>query len=468
MAEWLQAAPGGDVASAMDQLGPSRKPWLMRTPLPPAPVRPAGADGGNGMAASAVPLALSGFSTPAFAKAKQIMARYPIEPMQAGGTGNASAGPTKFSLGGSLAVQLVRGDMSAAATGTVSFVDHSRVLAFGHPLFQAGELYAPVAAAEVHTVIPSAMSAFVVASPLRELGALVQDRQSTIMADTGLKTGMIPLDIYVDSKQGLRDENGEFHVELLNNRFMTPALAGLSTMNAISYYLPDRDRATVRIDSTVSLRGYEPLEFTDYLYSSDGAGSAIGGARGLRALVPLLMNPFAPVDIQGIQLRVEISYDTNFGRIRELRLPESELPPGERTYVDVVLSRFDGKEVVDRVPFDVPESLAGHIVKLEVTSGDSADLDVAPPRSLDDLVAALRGMLPGTVYAVTLHTANEGVAVDGQLIHDLPASAIDKLHTGGSSQRARVYRPIARSVSPAPRVVDGSGSTVIRVASSER
>ena len=33
--------------------------------------------------------------------------------------------------------------------------DGNRVLAFGHPMFQAGEVYAPVASSVVQTVMPS-------------------------------------------------------------------------------------------------------------------------------------------------------------------------------------------------------------------------------------------------------------------------------------------------------------------------
>ncbi len=462
--DWLAIAPEGTVASAMDKLGPARTPWLLRAPLPPAPARGQGLDdGGGGLVAAAVPLAMSGFSAPAFAAAQEVLRAYPIEPMRAGGTGSANEGPRRFQPGGAIGVQLIRGDMSAAATGTVSYVDGDRVLGFGHPLFQAGELYAPVATAEIHTVIPSAMQAFIVASPLREVGSLVQDRQSTIMADTSLDTRMVPVDIYVETKHGGNTQRGEFHVEVINNRLMTGTFAGIAAMSAISHYLPDRDRVTVMIDSSVHLRGYEPLSFTDYLYADDGVGGVIGGARGLRVLVPLLNNPFQPVEIERVELKARIRYDTNFGTIESLRLPTAELPPGERSYVDVVMSTYDGSELVERVPFDVPAELSGSIATLEVTSGDAADLDIAPPQDFDQLLAALRKFLPGNVFAVTLQSAEEGVAIDGHLIRDLPASALDRLRSSTSTPRPQVYRPLSRSLHPSRRVINGKQSILVKV-----
>ena len=462
MKEWLALAPGGRVSAAMETLGPPRQPWLMNAPLPAPPA--ALADGERGMSPAAVPLALSGFSAPAFAEAKKAMERFPLEPMQAGGTGSPSAGPSSFSPGSAIAVQLIRGDMSAAATGTVSFVEGNGVLAFGHPMFHAGEIYAPVAAAEIHTVIPSAMSAFIVASPLRELGALVQDRQSTIAADTSLEVKMIPLRLRIRAGEDAKAKAETFSVEILDNKFFTPTFATIATMNSMSLYLPDREDITVKIHSTIAIRGHEPLRFTDYLYSSTGATGAVAGARGLRALVPLLLNPFSPVHIDGIDLDIEAVYDTNFGDISAIRLPTAELRPGTRSYVDVELQRFGLPPLTERVPFDVPLSLAGSIVKLEVASGDSVSLDAAPPANLEELLVALSKLLPGTVYAVTLYTAEEGAAIRGKLIKDLPASALDRLHTASSNTEMSTYRPIARSTSPAKMVLNGSMSLLVKVA----
>jgi hypothetical protein len=250
-AEWARVAKGGRVDAA---LGTPRTPWLLSAALPPAPAKPTSDD--SGLVASAVPLAMAGFSGPAFAKAKEIMADYPLAPMQAGGTGSSDDGPSEFASGAPIAVQLIRGDMSAAATGTVSLVDTKGVLAFGHPMFQAGELYAPVAAAEIHTVIPSAQSAFIMSSPLRELGSLVQDRQSCIMADTKLKTHMVPVDIYIVSGKGKERDRGEFHVEVLDNKFFTASLAGVATATT------SPPRSTPRCSSRATSRSRSPTSCT--------------------------------------------------------------------------------------------------------------------------------------------------------------------------------------------------------------
>ena len=177
---------------------------------------------------ASVPLSVSGFSAPAFAQLEKLFADSNLVPMRAGGGTSAQVEgtPSKFELGGSIAVQLIRGDMSVAATGTVSYIDGEKVLAFGHPMFQTGETYAPVATSYVHTVIPSAQSAFVLASPIKEIGSLTQDRQSSIAADTSLRTPPIPVDITINTTSGKQQQKGTFHVEVLDNKFLTPAVTG--------------------------------------------------------------------------------------------------------------------------------------------------------------------------------------------------------------------------------------------------
>jgi hypothetical protein len=332
-------------------------------------------------------------------------------------------------------------------------------------MFQTGETYAPVATATVHTVIPSSMSAFVMATAMNEIGSLVQDRQSSIAADTNLRTPTIPLDISITSTSGKHVDNGAFHVEIWNNKFLTPAIAGAAVMSAVNYYLPDRDDVTARVESTVRLVGHDPISFVDYLYANEGAASVMAAVRGLRVLVPLMLNPYAPVAIERVDIKVDLRFEANFGEVKEIKVPTGELVPGERNNVRVLMTTWNGKDIVEEVPVDVPSSLAGSIVQLEVSSGDIAKLDAAPPVDLPSLLTAFRQLLPGNVWAATIYPADEGVALDGKLVRDLPPAAADKLHPQSHSQRAAVYKPIARTKQNAKHVIAGSASMLVRVRS---
>ena len=460
--DWRRLTPTIDAAEAMAALGPVRKNWLMSAPLPAPVTRPLAVDDQT-MTAS-VPLSIAGFSAPAFGQLEKMFGDTNLVPMRAGGTsgGKLEGGPTQFVPGAPLALELIRGDMSAAGYCTVSHVEGDKVLSCGHPIFQTGETYAPVATASVNAVVPSSQSAFLMGTSINEIGSLVQDRQAAIVADTGLRSPTIPVDIAITSGTDKHVEKGTFHVEIMNNKFLTPALAGAAVTNAINYYLPDRDNVTARIESQVELRGQEPIRFVDYIYANDGAGSVMGAVRGLRVLVPLLLNPYAPVAIDRVQLNVDLRFEANYGEIKEVKIPGSELVIG-RNVIQVLMSTWDGKDITEEVPVDVPANLAGGIVQVEVCAGDAAKLDAPPPVDLPSLLHAFRSLLPGNVWAVTLYPADEGVALDGKLVRDLPQSALDKLHPQSHTQRASLYKPISRTKSPTRRVVNGTSSTLVRV-----
>jgi hypothetical protein len=163
-----------------------------------------------------------------------------------------------------------------------------------------------------------------------------------------------------------------------------------------------------------------------------------------------------------VRVDVDLTFEANYGDIKEIKVPTGELRLG-RNMVHVLMSTWDGKDIVEEVPVDVPASLAGGIVQLEITAGDSAKLDAAPPTDLRSLLAAFRKLLPGNVWAATLYPADEGVALEGKLVKDLPASAMDKLHPQSHTQRAQTYKPILRTVAPAKRVVNGTASMLVRV-----
>jgi hypothetical protein len=99
---------------------------------------------------------------------------------------------------------------------------------------------------------------------------------------------------------------------------------------------------------------------------------------------------------------------------------------------------------------------------LEVTPGDAAKLDAAPPVDLPTLLAAFRKLLPGDVWAVSLYT-EDGLAYEGKALRDIPASVQDKLRPGTKSQKVQAYRPVVRTVSPSVRALSGNASTMVRV-----
>ncbi|HKA90104.1 MAG TPA: hypothetical protein VKE22_20730 [Haliangiales bacterium] len=430
--------------------------YLLRPPLPAPPKD-------QPLVQADIPLAISGLGPRAFGEARKIFAPFDLEPMQGlGGGGDLASGSGTFELGGNIHMVFASGDFTAGGTCAVSYIEKDLVLGCGHPLMGMGESYMPVATAEVQFTVPTLDTSFKLAYPVREAGALVQDRLAAVVADTSKRVAMIPVRVTVKNNEGLK----VFSTNVIANRFLTPQLATLAVANAVQVMSPDMTDATLTVKSTLSVKGFGPLAFTDYLYSAEGASlAALSTARGLRVLVPLLFNPYEPVKLEKIEIDAQIAYKADFAEIIGVRLPELQLPAGKPTYVDVVLRPFNAPEYTQRVPLTIPDRLAGATVKIEVLPGDQARPDAAPPKNLGEIIDVFRTKtFPANVLVATVYTSEEGVTLGGRVLPDLPDSALDTARPATATRRADAYRSILRSKIPLSRVATGRQEIVVKIA----
>src|SRR5690606_6097271 len=121
--------------------------------------------------------------------ARELLEPLNLLPVQAGGAGNTldPNAPARYVDGGAIGVQLVSGDISAMGIGTVTRVEGPRLVAFGHPMMQAGVSALPTAVARVHWIMATQARSFKMGEAVRPLGALVNDRQAAIVVDERVK-----------------------------------------------------------------------------------------------------------------------------------------------------------------------------------------------------------------------------------------------------------------------------------------
>jgi hypothetical protein len=434
-----------------------RSPLLARLPLPALP------EGGEPrLVRASVPLSLAGFGAAAFSELAKAFEPFHMLPLQAGGAGRGDGrGPSKFEEGGSIAIQMIRGDVSAAGTGTVTRVDGDKVLAFGHPMFNVGEIYLPIATAEIHTFMSALSSSFKMASPLKEIGSLIQDRQSGVIGDTSQRADMIPVHVRVG---GPNRADQDFHFEVVRHRFLTPMLASTVVANAAQNAASDVADAMITVRSNLAVRGYKALELTDHIYSPDGVSPrTLASATGLKAIGDILFNPFAPANLDRIDIDVDVDYKADVAEIVGVSLTSDELEPGSRPSLYVTLRPYAGQEYVKAIPFEVPRALAGQSVKVVVTGGNLSRPETAPPESLGGLIDNLRKSYSASSIVVGLETPDEGVTLRGSVIPDLPGSVIDTLRPGASTRRADTFKRASRFVVPMHGIMQGKQEITVRV-----
>jgi hypothetical protein len=449
------AAPPASALAGADAWPRDR--WLAALPLPARHAPPGPAD----LVRAALPLSAAGLGATALAEAGRLLGPWGLEPMQAGGSGDRTRGPAAFAPGGPIGVELARGDVSMVGTGTVTAVRGRRVVAFGHPMFEAGEIYAPIVAAEIHSVLPSVARSFKISSPLREMGSLVQDRQACIVGEVGRKTPMLPLDVEVTQAGS---SPARMRVEVLRHRALSPALTALVVGQGVWSVASDWADTVYRSEVRIDVRGHRRVTVVDHVFSREGiTPRALASLRGIAALGVILNNPFAPVSVDRVHVALDIERRSDFAEITDLRASSEEVDPGARINVVATLRPFGAPEETRVVPIEVPRALAGGTLRVEVAAGGSVQPDVAPPESVADLLGAIEKQFPQNAMVVSVYGSDEGVTLRGAVVPNLPASVLDTLRPAASGRARGRLGGVARTVVPAGRILAGRAELSLRV-----
>jgi hypothetical protein len=184
--------------------------------------------------------------------------------------------PVQLVPGGAVGVELIRGDMSAVATGTVTTIFGNTVLAFGHPMMGAGQVNFPMVGAEIHAILPSLASAFKIASPLGEVGAILQDRRTCIVGTLGAPTDRIAVTVKVTAESGIVRP---FSAEVARHERLTPMLVSMVASSAVADAEPDPLDVMVDLRTRFEVKGLAPFEVREYVYSPMAVRVCVPSAR---------------------------------------------------------------------------------------------------------------------------------------------------------------------------------------------
>ncbi len=414
---------------------------------------------------AATPLIVGGM-TPAVVKAlSDHFAPLGLEVIEAGGAGGSSqdGGPTAFENGSSIAVQLLRGDVQATGVGTVTYVDGTRAVAFGHPMLDAGEVALPTATSRVLHVLASERSSFKMAEALRPLGALVHDRQSAIVVDADAKPHTVQITLRIHGPKGLPRDT--WHAEALDHRLLTPSLVLSAISSGLGAAINDHTDMMFRATSVVTLREQGPQRVVDEGFSSSGV-SQMGALANLRLfdiLEAAYGNPFGEAVVE----RVEVDIDTRFGReVTELlgaQLSVDELNPGDTAHILLTLRPYAGPIEQRAIEIAIPENWAGETIELEIAPGASVHVERPLPTSLADILEAVKSGYPSTSLVVSQHRKGRGLSLLGQVVRNLPGSALDTLSPAHDTGRGAAFATQTRLAIPMGRVMTGSAKLTLTV-----
>jgi len=421
---------------------------------------------------AATPLLLGGFDDAIVQMLDTQLAPFGLMTLQAGGGGAAQtppSAPTRYVDGGAVGVQLVRGDVSSTAVGTVTHVEGSRAVAFGHPMLSSGQTSLPTSLVRVLHILISENRSFKISEPVRPLGTLVHDRQSGVVVDSGMRAITVPVRVRVHGVEGA--PRTEWNFEVASHRVLTPVILNAAILNAIKATASDLAEVSFEATSRVFVEGRsEGLTVVDRGYSPLGAASpaSLRSLRLFRLVEAIYGNPFEVARASRIEVDLNVRYARETVRILDASAPGDEVDPGSTVPIRVVLRRYGQDEEVRVVPVRVPARYAGRSVRVDIQPGAAVRMHQPQPRDLDHMLEAVQARYPGTSMIVSMQTRSRGLRFSGHVARHLPRSALDSLQLTNDADRARPFITYDRHEVGLDHLVSGGARIELTVRSRPR
>ena len=460
---WAKHAVGG-VTPIHAMLAEGRRTWEGRPTgaLPPSGVRaPERSEAG---AASfrpiGTPLALGGFSTAGRARLAEDLRHLGLSVVAAPGGGAPMGGALEAPVepGATITVDILRGDFSASAVGTITAVDGDLVYAFGHPFETLGETLLPCSVGYVNTIIASREISFKLGGPVREIGALVQDRPSCIVCDRRRTAPMVPVRATFRNPITRREETFRFEVTP-NLIFFQPMLQS-ALREAFTKAEGTIGPNTKRARMTVKLEGMEPWSYEDAV-----AGFDAGFQRMLMHLVDRPLTHFNQRPrFESFELDVEVEHTDRRSILRAVVASKDEVRPGDTVVLTALLEDVEpGPLRTERLEVVIPDDAPEGNYEIAVTGGDNAPADAPSPQDIADLPALYASFHRATELVAILPRAQVDIDVDGRLLRRLPLSSLPRLVRSPDAHRLAVRGAATLVKREVGYLVAGGESVVVRV-----
>jgi hypothetical protein len=344
--------------------------------------------------------------------------------------------------GDALGVNLISGDLNAAAIGTVTWIEGAKIFAFGHPFMQGGRMEMPVSKVAIQTIIPTRSVSFKIGTPLQEVGALVADKLPGVGAIIGRRAARIPLEVTLRGGAGDLAEK-RFSFEVARHELLTGALLSAAVGSALTTETFRLGLSMLAAEVAIELADGRTVRRRD-LYRTLNPVQTIA-AEVMSPVTYLIASTFATVPVRSVAVTLEHQAGLRALEIDRIRSDQGAVRPGEAFPINIHLRRHRGEPEVRRVTLQVPETTSAEQVVVMVGSARAFfewDRDRAPekyrPRSFDDLVRLIEEFPSDEALIVRLYAPSRGLVVRGRELSALPLSKWHTLSGGAAGGQSEV------------------------------
>ncbi len=382
------------------------------------------------------PLIISGFDYKSLTRISPLfgnVGRFSLH--SSSGEHSSPADLRDFMPGSSVAVEIIRGDLSASAIGTVTYRDGNDILAFGHPMIQLGNTDLPMATAEVHTILASQASSTKMASPGKIIGRITQDRRSAIAGRIGEYTQMIPCQTEIEGSL-----NVKYNFEVVHDRILTPLLIQMTVENALLATEKTVGEKSMTLELDIGIAGRkESVRIENEYFDSGPSWFPIYNI--IEPITTLLNNEFQTAKIESIKLVANISEQNNIAFIDNIRVNNKWVSPGEEVLIDIRLRPYTRDytsiPVKIKVPDDVAPGSTIQVIVCDAMNSKMLEMTSAPgrfsPSSFEQLIHHLEDVERNNNIIVKIRLNKKGLTYMGEDFPSLPNSFLSIMSLSNQS-----------------------------------
>ena len=379
-----------------------------------------------------VPLLCGGLNRATQDEARRLFAPLGFAVTPGGRT--ADGGPPADSLkpGAAVAVDVLTGDVQLSAIGTLTWREGDRVLVFGHPLFQSGDVRLPLSTARIATIVASDLTSFKLGVRGRPVGTLTQDRRAAMSGRLGPSPRLLPITVDVGAP-GRTPQR--FRFGSIEDRLLAPQLVGIATLNSLLESGGGGANQTLRWKLRLVRRGAPALTLGDVI-ASDAPASDLPGAVAA-PLRFLFANPFGALRLDSVAVSIEAVPGREQWTLRSARLLDAAVRPGGTVRAECDVERWHGGRTTVPVSIAVPEEVPDGRYVLWLGGGSELSRYEASrlpgryrPTSLEDAWRRLADARSGDALYATLFASAPEVTREGRDYPELPVSALALLAGG--------------------------------------
>ena len=377
----------------------------------------------------ATPISFGGFSRAtleAFAPQLRALGLEPRQGVTSGSDIGARMGnPADLKPGSMISVQLMAGDLSVGADGTVTYIDGSRIYAFGHRFLAVGPTALPFARAEVITLLPNLNTSFKLSTAKEWMGTIYQDRDTAVAGELGKRAPLVPVTIEI-SRAGRQIES--YRMQMVNDTLLSPLLLQMAVYSAIDSTERSVGASSLRISGELDFQNAPAPIHLNNTYSSDNGSAAQVSLSAAIPLAYVLQSGFDTLQLNRVALKVEVSDQKKLYNIDAVTASRRQVRPGEKVQLQVTLAGPNGAETTRRVEYEVPVGAPAGPLYFTVSDANTANISdfrqvlTSSAHNPTQVISTVNNLHPNNKAYVRVWRATPAFQLEGADLPDPPAS----------------------------------------------